>query len=133
MENELVPYYFAGVVTLVTLVMLAALNMVRKALANQKWNLSDALSEKSTSQPAPAPGGGPAAGPVMVASSSRMTALVGSIVITAMYVGVGYYALYAVFFDRDGLSVLPDIIKYFLTGSALFAPYAFNKLSSIGK
>jgi hypothetical protein len=41
--------------------------------------------------------------------------------------------LYSLFFAPADLAAVKDVRWYFLAGSALFFPYAFNKLSSIFK
>jgi hypothetical protein len=48
-----------------------------------------------------------------------------------MALGVGYYMLWSLFTQQS--VDLSSIGTYFLSGSALFAPYAFNQLSSIFK
>lgn len=78
--------------------------------------------------PAPAPGpSGPGKG-----SFSRLAGAVGAIGLAATFIGIGYWVLFALFFGGD-LTKLDDIGTYFLSGSALFAPYAFNKLSTVFK
>lgn len=68
-----------------------------------------------------------------VASYSRVSGAIGSIILAAMLAGVGYYFLYALFFKPEGLKVMNDLWLYFAAGAALFAPYAVNQLSSIFK
>lgn len=64
-------------------------------------------------------------------STSRLGAAVGTLVLAVMALGVGYYMLWSLF--TKGSVDLSSIGTYFLSGSALFAPYAFNQLSSIFK
>ena len=79
-------------------------------------------------------------------SYSRVSGAVGSMVLAAMVGGLGYYILYAVFFNHcllstelteDGQKKIVDLFYslryYFLGASALFAPYAFNRLTTIFK
>lgn len=66
-----------------------------------------------------------------VPSTSRLGAAVGTLVLAVMALGVGYYMLWSLF-TRQSVD-LSSIGTYFLSGSALFAPYAFNQLSSIFK
>ncbi|OLF53675.1 hypothetical protein [Pseudomonas chlororaphis] len=64
-------------------------------------------------------------------SSSRLGSAVGTFVLATMALGVGYYMLWALFTQQS--VDLSSIGTYFLSGSALFAPYAFNQLSSMFK
>lgn len=66
-----------------------------------------------------------------VPSTSRLGAAVGTLVLAVMALGVGYYMLWSLFTHQS--VDLSSIGTYFLSGSALFAPYAFNQLSSIFK
>jgi hypothetical protein len=66
-----------------------------------------------------------------VPSSSRLGAAVGVLVLAIMALGVGYYMLWSLFTKQT--VDLSSVGTYFLSGSALFAPYAFNQLSSIFK
>jgi len=65
-------------------------------------------------------------------SFSRVAGAVGTIAIAATFVGLGYWIVYGLFFKQP-LEDLAQTGVYFLAGSALFAPYAFNQLSSIFK
>lgn len=66
-----------------------------------------------------------------IPSSSRVGAAIGVLVLAIMALGVGYYMLWSLFTKQT--VDLSSIDTYFLSGSALFAPYAFNQLSSIFK
>jgi len=144
--------YFWFVIVAVSAFILFAFATLRTSLAGSKWNLADALSEAEAQQnpsagtggasPSAAAGtsggGGSAAGnqgaPVMSASSSRLIAFVGMIIISALYLGVGYYTLWALFFGQaQEIENVKQTGTLFLTGSALFAPYAFNKLADVFK
>lgn len=80
-----------------------------------------------TPNPAPPPPAGQKADDVP--STSRLGAAVGTLVLAVMALGVGYYMLWSLFTQQS--VDLSSIGTYFLSGSALFAPYAFNQLSSI--
>jgi hypothetical protein len=73
----------------------------------------------------------PVLAPEMRASSSRVIALIGGIVLIFMYVGFGVFALYG--FGRSGR--LPDeingVVSYLLAGMTLFAPYLVNRFASV--
>jgi len=66
-------------------------------------------------------------------SFSRITGSIGTMALVAMFVGVSYWAIYALFFDPTNLTSLNELGTYFLTGSAMFMPYAFNLLSKVFK
>ncbi len=67
-------------------------------------------------------------------SISRISAgAIGAVAIAATFVGIGYWAIYARFFDPDDLAKFKDMGTYFLAGSAMFMPYAFNQLTEVFK
>lgn len=65
-------------------------------------------------------------------SFSWIAGSIGALSLVATFVAVGYWTLYALYLDGD-LQRLKDLWWFFLAGSALFLPYAFNRLSTIGK
>ncbi len=91
---------------------------------DQNWRLADTLSEKSgtpTTAPAASPTG----------STSRVIAFLGLIGMLSMFVGIGFYLLWALFNGKqDLLHQLDTAGHYLLYGSALFTPYAFNQIRS---
>lgn len=123
---------------------------VRKSLP-ANWSLADALSEdvpmpvrKVTTtkgqnsagdivvnEPLYDKDGKPILAPEMHASSSRLIALMGMIVILLMFVGFGVFALYG--FGRNG--AMPDgvggVVQFLVAGMTLFAPYVVNKFSAL--
>jgi len=78
------------------------------------------LSEKNP----PADSGKP------VGSFSRVAGAIGSTVLAALFAGISYWALHTLFMGGD-LTRLQDLSTFFLVGSALFAPYAFNQIRGI--
>lgn len=98
------------------------------------WKLSEALSEKSGVL-APAGSDSGKNDGKLVASSSRLIAFVGSIALLAVFFGFGIYILWAAF--TGNTSQLGADVKavgtYFLYGSALFTPYAFNQVKDAFK
>lgn len=64
-------------------------------------------------------------------SFSRIAGAVGAMAIAATFVGIGYWAIYSLFFSPTSLTHFKDMGTYFLAGSALFLPYAFNQLSKV--
>jgi len=96
-------------------------------LRNQNWLLGDALSEEAGNQPDPLPAG---VKPVMVASSSRFIALLGLLNILGVFLGFGYYFLYAAFSGTVNLTDMKSVIYYLFSGAVMFAPYLANQLQS---
>lgn len=105
------------------------LRFIDKALAEKRW----VRTVDPPPQPNPAPNPPPQTPAAHkaddVPSTSRLGAAVGTLVLAVM--GVGYYMLWSLFTQQS--VNLSSIGTYFLSGSALFAPYAFNQLSSIFK
>ena len=67
-------------------------------------------------------------------SFSRVAGALGAVGIAATFVGIGYWALHGLFFGTTAeLGKISSLSTYFLSGSALFIPYAFNKISEIFK
>lgn len=93
-------------------------------LRNKEWSLADAVSEEAGNQPATLPVGQK---PVMVASASRLVALLGLLGILTMFIGVGYYLLWALFCTGT-VPQLWEIVRFFYAGAAMFAPYLVNQL-----
>lgn len=90
----------------------------------QRTFMAEALSEKE----------GAPAGVDEKSSFSRVSGALGAIGIAATFVGIGYWALHGLFFESaDNLGKISSLSTYFLSGSALFIPYAFNRLSDIFK
>ena len=86
--------------------------------------LRQALSDKDTFQPGAAPS-------TAEASFRRVAGAIGAIGIAAAFVSMGYWVLHTLFFDIDNLGKIQGLGTYFLAGSAMFLPYAFNQLASI--
>lgn len=77
--------------------------------------------------------GKPVLAPVMKASSSRLIALMGTIVILFMFIGFGVLILLD--FGKNGKisnsGSVSEIIKFLVAGMTLFAPYVVNKFASL--
>jgi hypothetical protein len=116
-------------------VLVWGLKLISKELqspgANSKTLLANALSEKTPRAPG-APG---AAGQnTPDGSFSRTAGAIGAVGIAATFIGIGYWAIYELFFGSAAdLTKISDLKVYFLAGSAMFLPYAFNQLSAIFK
>jgi hypothetical protein len=107
------------------------LRFIDKALAEKR--LARVVDPPPQPNPAPNPPPQPPAAHKAddVPSTSRLGAAVGTLVLAVMALGVGYYMLWSLFTQQS--VDLSSIGTYFLPGSALFAPYALNQLSSIFK
>lgn len=122
---------------------LVSLRKIISSLSNSesKWSLADALSEEASVASLESDGNGgfkPRLGadgkPIIVtelrASSSRMIAFVGMILILLMFLGFGIFSIYS--FAKTGVMPSIDNIVNFLTaGMTLFAPYLVNQFSAI--
>jgi hypothetical protein len=66
-------------------------------------------------------------------SFSRTAGAFGAMGMAAALVGISYWVIFDLYEDSNGSSLgnLKNAGWYFLAGSALFAPYAFNQLSKI--
>ena len=129
------------VIILILLGGLVSLCHIISALSKSKWSLADALSEEASivSLEADSSGGfkprlGIDGKPIMVtelrASSSRMIALVGMILILLMFLGFGVFSMYS--FAKTGVMPNPEYIVNFLAaGMTLFAPYLVNQFSAL--
>lgn len=121
MITQTVTYWLA--ITAVTAVLIWGLRLVSRELQKPgpagRTLLSRALSEKTTDPSSPSDG-----------SFSRVAGALGAIAVASTFVGIGYWVLFELFLGND-LAKLKDVGIYFLAGSALFLPYAFNQLSSI--
>ena len=64
-------------------------------------------------------------------SFSRVAGAIGAVGIAATFVGISYWVLHTLFFDIGNLTKVEGLATYFLAGSAMFLPYAFNQVASI--
>lgn len=103
--------------------MFVALGLMR----SRDWQLGDAVSEEAGNQPDPLPAG---VKPIMVASSSRLIALMGLLSILGVFLGFGYYFLYSAFAGTVNRNDMKSVIYYLFSGAVMFAPYLANQLQS---
>jgi hypothetical protein len=127
------------VIGFVYLGVLIALSTVARKLSQPttNWSLADALSEEAditvpdTSGMPYTVNGVVVKKTVLAASSSRLIALMGMIVILFIFLGFGAFMLWA--FANNG--TLPasagDVTRFLVGGMTLFAPYVVNKFSSV--
>ena len=110
-----------------------------RLLNDKSWSLSDAISEEIQVTALEADGknikyksdGTQEILTKLGASSSRLIAFLGALVILGLFIGFGIFAL--VGFGKTGKipSGMSDAIKFLVGGLTLFAPYAVNQFSSI--
>jgi hypothetical protein len=139
-----------GVPIIVLFGSLITILAIRKALP-ANWSLSDALSEDvqmpvfktvttksesgkpdvTTKEPVYDKDQKPILAPEMRASSSRLIALMGMIVILFMFIGFGAFALYG--FGKNGSMPqgIDRVVSFLVAGMTLFAPYVVNKFASL--
>lgn len=119
-----------------------SLLLIRSALIASTWSFSDALSEPTdiTGKEADASGvlrmkldseGKPLVVTEMRASSSRVIALMGTIVILMMFLGFGAISLFSFASTGTVPESLDQVVHFMLAGLTLFAPYAVNKFSKM--
>jgi hypothetical protein len=118
---------------------IVAFLMIRSALYNSTWSLSDALSEEADigidkdGKPFLGPDGKPVVVSELRASTSRFIALFGLIGILMMYVGFGLVTL-KIFASGKPLpdpTQVKEITTFLFAGLTMFAPYIVNKFASI--
>jgi hypothetical protein len=131
-------WFVLGVIVGLALVGMVFLFALNAALGPAKWSLADALSEE-VSLPVQQPNN---AGPVMnagqvvlapqlVASSSRLIALMGMFGILMLYLGFGGFVLY---FFGTGQPIPPEtttVRNFLFAGMSLFAPYLVNRFANV--
>lgn len=124
-------------VGLVAFALLLAFVATAKTL-NGRWPLSEALSEEANitkfadGQPIVDATNKPMMFSELRPSTSRLIALLGSFGILALFLGFGL-ALLKDFAQTGQLRMdgFPDLIKYLVAGTTLFAPYVANKAASL--
>lgn len=114
-----------------TLLWICALGVVIKILRKEQWSLKNALEEEAN-LPVGTPPIASGVMPVMVASASRLIALVGTIILGTFFIAIGYYVLWQLCNGQSIQDAL-NAWSYFLLGTTLFLPYGINKASSIFK
>ncbi len=128
-------YAFAAAAVVASLFLLAitawmlwAIHSAQTAKAEEdRWSLTDALSEESICQPKEIR---TKKDVILLASSSRLIALIGLMGILSTVLGIGYCIMWNLMI----YGTVPDLsgVQAFLLGSAtLFAPYLANKISDM--
>ncbi|HEX7641309.1 MAG TPA: hypothetical protein VF472_03760 [Burkholderiaceae bacterium] len=99
-----------------------------KLLKKQGWSLATALSEEAKVQEGTPPVAAGAV-PPMVPSSSRFSAMIGTILLGTFFVAIGYYVIWQLC-NAQPIDLANGAWAYFAGGAALFFPYAVNKATS---
>jgi hypothetical protein len=100
-------------------------------------NVKDVLREKSPRAALPrlsvvARDGVDSQPPPDLTSYSRVTGLIGAIVMACFLWAIGNTVIFYALYDPTKIpTLLTSLGNYFLAGASLFAPYAVNKLSGI--
>lgn len=138
--SDLVVYTVIGVVLFGSII---AMWLIRAALGNTNWNLGDALSEdvEISNVTTDAEGkeevkldaGKPTMVTVMRASTSRLIAFMGMMVILLIFIGFGVFSLYSYAFTGEMPDSTDKVIQFLTGGLTLFAPYLVNKFAGIFK
>jgi hypothetical protein len=136
-----------SLIAILVIGMVCVLCWIRHSLVKSGWSLSDALSEdvvlpvfKESTDATGAliqeqvfnPANNAAVlAPQLRGSTSRLIALMGMVAILMLFICFGAVAIFS--FGKTGS--IPDgvekIVGFLMTGTALFAPYALNKLISV--
>ena len=101
---------------------LIALALMERRLRAEGWSLAEALSE-SVSRPGGATH--------LEASSSRLIAMAGMLVLLLLYLGFGIFALYNFGRTCTMPSSIDTVTHFLYAGLTLFAPYIANKFSNV--
>jgi hypothetical protein len=137
-SNESGSTFVYIIVTFVVVGSLMSILGIKAALEKTDWSLANAVSEEveitakdENGKIMLDPAGIPLMETKLSASTSRLVALMGTIVLLFMFVGFGAFAMFE--FGMSGQ--LPDsisqVVEFMLAGLTLFAPYAVNKVSSL--
>lgn len=119
---------FAAITALLFILLVVIVVVLIVYMAKGKWSLADALSEESSSQPKEiVVSQDGQSNVVMVASTSRLIALLGLLGILTTVLGIGYAIIWNLFL----YGTVPPLtqVRSFLFGAAcLFAPYLANQV-----
>jgi hypothetical protein len=112
------------------ILLFVGLLMSIKALRlNKDWSLGKALSEEAKLPDGTPP---PPAGelPPLIPSSSRLIALLGTIILGTFYTGIGFYVVWQLC-NGARIDAANSAWAFFVSGATLFLPYGANKAASM--
>lgn len=125
-----IPYLMSGVGFSTVIFLLGCFGWVIRGIykdpknGDREWRIADALSEEVTfvnegksSQ-------------VLVASTSRIIAMFGMIVILTIFLGTGFVVVLDLALAGTPPSDLNIVMKFLAAGGTLFAPYLFNQVKA---
>lgn len=122
-----------AVMALVNVVAIGGILLVGvRLVASGNWSVADAVSEEAD-EPVDAgtdQSGNKKPAKKMVASSSRLIALLGMIATLGMFVGVGNYVIWRLFKTGTMPEEMTSVMAFLFGGSSLFVPYALNQFRS---
>ena len=135
-------WFTYGVALVVLAASVLSLLMIRAALTVSVWSFSDALSEPTEVTATETDSGGvkriklDAEGKPMIvtemrASSSRVIALMGTVVILLLFLGFGAVAIFSFASTGTLPKSMEQVVSFLLAGLTLFAPYTVNKFSKV--
>jgi len=117
---------------------LVAMLIVRASISGSSFSLGEALSEEAEltatdkdGQPIADASGKPVTISRLVGSTSRVIALMGSIVLMVLFIGFGSFVLYYFGTGQGVPKGTDDVVHFLVAGLTLFAPYAVNKFASL--
>jgi len=131
-------WFVYAVIGLIVLAALVAMLIVRASISSSNFSLGEALSEEAEltatdkdGQPIADASGKPVAITRLVGSTSRVIALMGSIVLMVLFIGFGSFVLYYFGTGQGAPKDTEEVIRFLVAGLTLFAPYAVNKFASL--
>lgn len=128
------PNWSIGWAIMTAFLVLVGFNCVKCALSGGNWSLSRALKEPYT-PPAPSPAPQNYTPPAMelVESSSRLIAVMGFVMMLVVYLSFACLYLLSIAQGHGNPEWIDKAGTFMVSGLTLFAPYAVNKISTVGK
>lgn len=132
-KNDWIPpgdWFIYFVIFVVLIGSLVSLLIIRTSLSNSAWSLSDALSE-GVELTEMDENGKPTKVTKLCPSSSRMIALMGTLILILTFLAFGSFSLFAFAKTGNMPQSINGVVKFLLAGLTLFAPYTVNKFSKL--
>jgi len=135
-------WFVYGVIIVILAAAFIALLLVRMAIEESRFSLGDALSEEGKANvmekdvaghdtPRIGSDGKPMTMTVMVASISRVIALLGTIALMVLFIGFGTFVMYYFGTGQGVPKDLDKVVTFLVAGLTLFAPYVVNQFSKL--